>query len=125
MSAYIKRFTLQSSITIDKDNNLTGTTEWVDVDAFNELYVYLNCEMAGRVDEVLDVSIQRKTLQDVTGAVTIATFTQIAADGVTEEEKTVTSLIGGKIRAIWTTGGTFADTTPNFVINIVGEAKST
>ena len=122
MSGQMKRMTFKSSGAVIAA--ATTTTTWIDVSAFNEGYFWLNVTVfASRVDETLDVTIERKTL-GTTGYTTVATFTQIATAAAAEEEKTLiaaTGLLGGKIRARYVTAGTWTSKSITFAIE--GEVK--
>jgi hypothetical protein len=76
---------------------------------------------AARVDETLVVTIERWT-PSTTGYTTIATFTTINATGTHDEEKTVTSLIGGRIRYRAVTAGTWSSKSITF--DVKGYGKS-
>ena len=118
----MKRIVFKSSGAVT--SAATATTDWVDVDGFNEGYFWLNVTaFASRDNETLDVTIERKTL-GTTGYTTVATFTQIATAAAAEEEKTLTAytgLLGGKIRARYITGGTWSSKSITF--DIQGEVK--
>jgi len=119
----IKRIIFKSSGAVTEAADTT--TDWIDVSGFNEGYFWLNVTaFAARADETLDVTIERKAEGLATGYVTIQTFTQIAATGADEEEKTqtaATGLLGGKIRARYVTAGTWEDKSITF--SITGEVK--
>jgi hypothetical protein len=123
MGTELKRITFKASGAVTAA--ATVTTDWVDVGSFNEGYFWLNVTaFASRVDETLDVTIERKADGLATGYVTIATFTQVATAAATAEEETVTAatgLLGGKIRARYITGGTWSSKSMTF--SIIGEVK--
>lgn len=105
----------------------TTVTDWVDVDSFKELFVALNVTaFAARADETLDVTIERYSPL-TTGYVTVATFTQIASTGTSEEEEVVNPgvspyVFGGKIRARIVTAGTWSSKSITF--NVKGYVKA-
>jgi hypothetical protein len=121
MSTQGKSFILRASAASTAADTEVG--DWVDVSDCNELIVALNVTVfAARADETLDVTIERWS-PTTTGYTTIATFTQIATTGAHTEEKTVTSLIGGKIRARCVIAGTFSSKSITF--DVKGYAKKT
>jgi len=117
--ANVKLFTLRASAATTAAGTEVG--DWVDVDAFHELYLALNVTaFASRADETLDVTVERYS-PITTGYVTVATFTQIAATGADEEEKLIHIAVspyvfGGKIRARCITAGTWSSKSITFEV---------
>ncbi len=122
MTTQIKRFTLRASAAVTEATTITG--DWVDVAAFNELYLALNVTaFAARSNETLTVTVERKNLT-TTGYANIASFTVINSTGAADEEKTViftAGLIGGQIRFRAVTAGTWSS--KSITYEVVGEAK--
>lgn len=99
----------------------TALSDWFDVSDYRELVAWLDVTaFASRDNETLDVTIEREA-QNTAGYVTIATFTQVATTGAKSEEKSVTSLIGGRIRARMVTAGTWSSKSITF--SVLGQAK--
>ena len=123
--ANVKLFTLRASAATTAAGTEVG--DWVDVDAFHELYLVLNVSaFASRVDETLDVTIERQSPK-TTGYVTVATFTQIATAAAAEEEKLIHMAVspyvfGGRIRARCVTAGTWSSKSITFEVK--GYAKA-
>jgi hypothetical protein len=97
-------------------------SDWVDVDEYNELYAWFDVTaFAARADEAVDVTIERQA-DNTAGYVTIATFTQKASTGTSSEEETVTSLIGGKIRARAVIAGTWSSKSITFSVKMMAKS---
>jgi hypothetical protein len=97
-------------------------SDWVDVDEYNELYAWFDVTaFAARADETVDVTIERQA-DNTAGYVTIATFTQKANTGASSEEETVTSLIGGKIRARAVIAGTWSSKSITFSVKMMAKS---
>lgn len=96
-------------------------SDWVDVDEFNELMAWFDVTaFAARDDETVDVTIERQA-DNTLGYTTIATFTQKASTGASSEEETVTSLIGGKIRARAVIAGTWDTKSITFSVKMMAK----
>lgn len=96
-------------------------SDWVDVDEFTELYTWFDVTaFAARADETVDVTIERQA-DNTAGYVTIASFTQKASTGAASEEETVTSLIGGKIRARAVIAGTWSSKSITFSVKMMAK----
>ena len=123
MGSDMKRIVFKSSGAVT--SAATVTTDWVDVSGYSEGYFWLAVTVfASRDDETLNLTIERKAEGLTTGYVTIATFTEVATAAATEEEESViaaTGLLGGKIRARYTTAGTWSSKSITF--SIIGEVK--
>jgi len=101
---------------------VTAVTDWVDVDEFNELYAWLDVTaFAARADETLVVTIERQA-DNTAGYTTLATFTTINSTGAASEEKTVTSLLGGKVRARIVTAGTWSSKSITFSVKLMAKS---
>ena len=97
-------------------------TDWVDVDEFNELYAWLDVSaFAARADETLDVTVERQA-DNAAGYTTLLTFTQVATTGVKTEEKTATSLIGGKVRVRAVLAGTWSSKSITFQVKLMAKS---
>lgn len=100
----------------------TVVSDWVDVDEFNELYLWLKVtDFASRANETLVVTVEREA-ENADGYVTIATFTTVQTAAATSEEESVTSLLGGRVRARMVLAGTWSSKSMTF--QVTGYAKS-
>jgi len=96
----------------------TETGEWIDVGDYNELYCWLNVTaFAARDNETLVVTIERQA-DNTAGYTTLLTFTTINSTGAASEEKTVATLIGGRIRYKAVTAGTWSSKSITFSVNM-------
>lgn len=110
-----QRFELRASA--ETTTATTEVGEWFEVADFNELYAWLDVSaFAARSDETLDVTIEREA-DNAAGYVTLLTFTQIATTGAHTEEKSATSLIGGRIRMRAVTAGTWSSKSITFAVH--------
>jgi hypothetical protein len=119
-SGNVKRVILLPSVArIAADAALLS--DWVDVDEFTELMVWFDVTaFAARADETIDITIERQA-DNTAGYTTIATFTQKASTGASSEEETVTSLIGGKIRARAVIAGTWSSKSITFSVKMMAK----
>ncbi len=98
----------------------SGSDE-VDVQQYNGPFsFFLNVTDANGTSPTLDVVIQEWD-PFANGWFTIATFTQ--ATGVTSEREELADIASGRIRALWTLGGTGPDFT--FTLGAVGKNRGT
>lgn len=93
-------------------------SDWVDVDGYNELYAWLDVTaFAARADETLVVTIEREA-HNTAGYTTLLTFTTINTTGAHSEEKTVATLIGGRVRARAVIAGTWSSKSITFSVGM-------
>lgn len=119
-SGLVKRVTLLASVA--RTAAATILSDWVDVDEFNELIAWFDVtSFAARADETIDVTIERQA-DNTAGYTTIATFTQKTGTGASSEEETVTSLIGGKIRARAVLAGTWSSKSITFSVKMMAKS---
>jgi len=106
MESFVKLVDLLPSTTVTSATTIVG--EWFEADAFNELIAALNVTaFASRVDETLTVTIERWSPK-TSGWTTIMSFAVINTTGAQEEEKTLGTFLGGRIRARAVTAGTWS-----------------
>jgi len=100
----------------------TVLSDWMDVDEFTELIGWFNVTaFASRADETAIVTIEREA-DNTNGYTTIITFTTKDSTGAVSEEKSATSLIGGRIRARLVLAGTWS--TKSITLSVKVQAKS-
>jgi len=112
----VKRLT---AISGTRTAGATIVSDWVDADEFNELIAWLDVTaFAARADETLVVTVERQA-DNTAGYTTIATFTTIDTTGAHSEEKTVTELIGGKVRFRAVLAGTWDEKSITFTCKLM------
>lgn len=108
-----KEITLAASAARTATGN--GTLE-VDAHEYKQGAFYLDITAAGGTSPTLDVKVQTK--DPVSGAwFDLVSFTQ--ANAASKERKTVTGLLGNKLRVTWTIGGT----SPTFTFSVGGHLE--
>jgi hypothetical protein len=112
--------TILPSTTVTTAKTVVGP--WIDVDQYQELYGWLNVTaFASRANETLTVTIERWADNDV-GYTNVLAFTAISGTGAASEEKTAVSLLGGRVRYRYVTGGTWSSKSITFNIGLMAKA---
>lgn len=120
MASFIQRWTGIASTTVTSAT--TNTSDWVDVDEYSELYAWLEVTaFESRADETLQVYIERQA-DNAAGYTTLLTFTLVNTTGAKSEEKTATSLIGGKVRVKAVTAGTWSSKSLTYYVKLMAKS---